>query len=124
VTPVKGKKTGVRQDLSKAVLVPTTVKSSSKNQFALMMIARAQKTISAQLDRHRNAIARMPARLGTRCHNVQIRPAKETQTINVLPETTKIVNARAVQQNRQKCQYVIIKIVLDRRTKENGLAHR
>jgi hypothetical protein len=88
------------------------------------MIARAQQTISVQLDRHRDAIARMPARLETRYHNVQMRPAKETQTINVLSETTKIVNARAVQQNRLKCQYVIITIVLDRRTKEAGLAHR
>jgi hypothetical protein len=124
VTPVKGNKTGARQGLPKAVLAPTTVKSSSKNQFALMMIARAQKTISVQLDRHRNVIARMPVRLETTCHNVQMRPAKEMRTINVLLETTKIVNARTVQRNRLKCQYVIIKIVLDRKTKEAGIAQR
>ncbi|KAN0087197.1 hypothetical protein V8E54_000885 [Elaphomyces granulatus] len=112
------------KDLSKAVLAPTTVKSSSKNQFARMMIARVQQTISVQLDRHRNVIASMPARLETTYHNVQMRPAKETQTINVPLETTKIVNARAVQKKRLKCQYVIITIVLGRRTKEAGLANR
>ena len=124
MTPVKGNKTGARQDLSKAVLAPTTVKSSSQNRFALMMIARVQKTISVQLDRHRNVIARMPARLETTRHNVQMRPAKETRTINVLLETTKIVNATAVQRNWLKCQYVMIKIVLDRTPKETGIAQR
>jgi hypothetical protein len=126
VTPAKGSKTGARQDLSKAVPAQTTVQMN-QNQFALMTIARAQKIISARLDHHRNAFARMRARPRMICHNVQTKPARETQTKIVLLETTKVVNARrTVQHNRLRCQFAMTKIiVLGRRTRlETGHASK